>query len=219
MVDFKRARMHMVDSQLQAGGVIDARLLARMGAVAREEFVPESRRALAYIDAIHWFGSTGTSRFMPAPAVLARLLQLAAIAETDSVLDIGASTGYGVAVIAGLAAEVVGLEPDAALAAAGAGLQHAGGLLANCRLISGPVAALGAERFDVVIVEGALEEVREDYLAALREGGRLVAVIGTGGLGVAHVFVKAEGKVTARSEFDAALPPLFPPAGEPAFRF
>lgn len=213
MVDFERARAHMVDSQLRTSGVTDPRVLVQMRMVAREDFVPESRRDVAYIDAIHWFGARGASRFMPAPATLAKLLQLATIAETDSVLDIGATTGYGPAVIAGLAAEVVGFEPDANLAA------RARLSAANSSMVSGSVAQLGAARFDVVLVEGALEAVPAEYFAALREGGRLVAVIGTGGIGVAHVFVKADGTVTARAEFDAALPPLFPPSGEPPFRF
>ncbi len=216
MVDFERARAHMVDSQLRTSGVTDPRILVQMRTVAREDFVPESRRDVAYIDAVHWFGARGTSRFMPAPATLAKLLQLAVITETDSVLDIGATTGYGTMVIAGLAAEVVGYEPDADLAA---GSWLAGASPANCRMVSGSVAQLGATRFDVVIVEGALEAVPAEYFAALKEGGRLVAVIGQGGIGVAHVFVKADGKVTARAEFDAALPPLFPPSGEPPFRF
>jgi protein-L-isoaspartate(D-aspartate) O-methyltransferase len=155
---------------------------------------------------------------MPAPATLARLLQLAEIAPSDTVLAIGATTGYAVAVLAGMAAEVVGVEFDAGLVAGGAA-RLAAASLANCSLVAGPVARLGAGRFDVVLVEGALDTVPADYLAALGEGGRLVAVIGTGGVSVAHVFVKADGKVTARADFDAALPALFAPSGDEPFRF
>lgn len=206
MVDFERARSHMVDSQLRTSGVTNVRVLAQMRAVTREDFVPAGRRAVAYVDDIHWFGAKSASRFMAAPATLAKLLQLADITATDRALDIGVTTGYSTAVIAGLAASVVGVEADAALAAMATANLAARGL-ANAS-IAGSVSQLGKARFDVILVQGTLASVPQDFIAALQEGGRLVALMATGGVAVANVFVKAAGQVTAHAEFNAFLPPL-----------
>lgn len=206
MVDFERARAHMVENQLRTSGVFDLRILARMRAVARENFVDTARRNLAYVDDVQWLG--GDRRFMAPPAAFGRLLQLAGIIDTDNALHVGAGTGYGVAVLAGLAANATGLEADAGLAAkANDNLAALG--LGNARVIAGDIAALGKARFDVIVLEGMVDAVPEALFAALEEGGRLVAPVRSGGVGIANIFVKAGGKVTARQEFNLNLPPLF----------
>lgn len=216
MIDFDRARQVMVDNQLRTSNVTDWSVLTRMGAVPRERFVPESRKAIAYIDDIHALGQAG--RFMLAPAALAKLLQLAEISRTDSVLDIGAGTGYATAVIAGLAASVIGLESDAALAAtARSNLSELG--LGNASIVAGDVAALGKAHFDLVLVQGALDTVPAEFLALLEDGGRLVTVVRQGGVAVANVFVKTDGTVAARAEFDLAVPALFAAPRDVAFVF
>lgn len=214
MVDFERARAQMVENQLRSGGVTNAPILARMRAIKRENFVASERRDLAYIDDIQWLGD----RFMAAPVTLGKLLKLADITPTDTVLDIGAATGYSTAVIAGLAAAVTGLEPDAGLAAtASANLAALG--LANASVIAGGIERLGKARFDVIMVQGALDSVPDAFTAALADGGRLVALIRTGAVSVAHVFVRSGGQVTARAEFNAVLPPLFAPQRDEEFVF
>ena len=208
MVDFEHARAQMVESQLRSGGVTNAAILARMRAVPRENFVPAARRDLAYIDDIHWLGDKAAGRFMAPPATLGKLLALAEITETDTVLDIGAGTGYSAAVLAGLAAAVTGLESDPGLAAtASANLAALG--ITNARIVSGDIGHVGKSRFDVIVVEGALYAVPEAFIAALAEGGRLVTLIRSGAVGLAHLFVRTGGEVTARAAFNAVLPPLF----------
>lgn len=208
----------MVDGQVRPGCVTEVRLLSRLLTVPREDFVPESRRELAYVDDLHWLGAPGSARFMPAPATLAKLLHLAAIASTDTVLDLGAGSGYATAILAGLATSVIGLEPDAALAAvANANLAALG--LANASVVSGEIGQFGASRFDAIIAQGMLESVPDIYFSSLKEGGRLIALIRKGPIGVANVFVKAGGRVTARAEFSAFLPPLFGAARDEVFVF
>lgn len=207
MVDFQRARAHMVESQLRAGGVTNAPILARMRAIPREDFVDPSRRDVAYVDDIQWLGNRAAGRFMAAPVTLAKLIKLADITQSDTVLDIGAATGYSTAIIAGLAAAVTGLEQDAALAATAAANLAALGL-GNARMVAGDIGQLDGARFDVIIVEGALDSVPAEFLAALHDGGRLVALLRTGAVSVAHLYVKSDRGVTARAEFNAFLPPL-----------
>ncbi len=218
MVDFERARTQMVESQLRSGGVTNPAILARMRTVPRENFVPDIRRELAYIDDIHWFGDKPPRRFMAAPATLARLLALAEIAPTDTVLDLGAATGYSTAVIAGLAASVTGLEADPGLAAAARANLAALGVT-NASIVQGDIGEIGKTRFDVIVVEGALDAVPDALIEALAEGGRLVTLIRAGAVGLANRFVRSGREVTARADFNAVLPPLFTARSDEEFIF
>ncbi|MDB5585154.1 MAG: Protein-L-isoaspartate O-methyltransferase [Devosia sp.] len=204
MVDYELARKLMVDNQLRTHHVTERRILAVMGRVPRELFVPEARKSIAYIDDTQPLG-TG-SRFMAPPSLLAKLVQLAEVQAGDDVLDIGAGTGYSVAVLAGLGANVLGLEEDLALVSvANANLASLG--VANGRVTSGSIADASGV-FDVIVLQGAVETVPQALFARLKDGGRLVAMIRHGAVAVANVYVKAGTAVTARAEFNASLPPL-----------
>lgn len=205
MVNYGRARRFMVDNQLRTSHVTDRRILAEMGRLPRELFVAEPRRALAYIDDVQ---PLGLARFMPAPATFAKLLQLADIASTDHVLDLGAGTGYATAVIAGLCHSVTGVEEDAGLAASAA--DNLAGLgLVNASVVAGTEADVPARHYNVILVQGAIDAAPEALFDFLAEDGRLVALVRQGGVAVAHVYVKSGGSVTARAEFNATLPPLY----------
>lgn len=208
MIDFERARKAMVDNQLRTSAITDRRLLAAMGEVPREIFVPEARRSLAYIDDAHALpGASGRS--LPAPAPFARLAQLGDIGPEDTVLDVGAGNGYSSAVLARLGATVVALESDAGLAAEAReklALVGAGAVT----VVEGDLDA-GAPRhgpYDVILIEGAVREVPEKLFKQLREGGRLVALIRQGAAAVAHVFLRFGNDFAGRAEFNANLPPL-----------
>jgi Protein-L-isoaspartate carboxylmethyltransferase len=218
MFDYQRARTFMVDNQLRTSGVTDWRILARMGEVPREAFLPEGKRELAYLDSVHWLGEHRTGRFMPAPATFAKLLQLAEVGAEDSVLIVGANAGYSTAVVAGLCAKVTGLEQDARLAeSARATLDSLG--ITNAAMISGDVAVLGKDQYDVILIEGAVETVPQVLLDRLADAGRLVALVRDGGVPVATVFVKSDGVVASRQEFNASMPTLFVQTDKPEFVF
>lgn len=218
MIDFDRARQVMVDGQLRAGGITEPRLLAQLSRVPRELFVPEHRRALAYVDDLHWLGEGAARRFMPAPVGFAKLLKLAEIKPDETVLDLGAGLGYGTAVIAGLAASVTGFEPDPDLAASAAEKLASLGL-ANTTIVSGAPDQFVPQSFDVIIAQGMLDAAPSALLEALREGGRMVALIRRGPIGMATVFTKSGGMIATRQEFNASLPPLFSQPREEAFVF
>lgn len=217
MIDFERARKVMVDNQLRTGGITDRRLLAAMGEIPREKFVPAVRHALAYIDEAQPLNAT---RKLGAPLPFARLLQLAAIEHTDHVLDVGCGTGYSSAVLGRLAASVVAVEEDPVLAAnARSNLEAVGA--DNVSVIEGLAsrAASGQGPYDVIVIEGAVGAVTESLLALLKPEGRLVALIASGDRPpTAHLFVKSGRAVASSIAFDAHLPPLAPPP-DPGFVF
>lgn len=215
MVDYGLARKAMVDSQVNSASVTQPALLSAMGSLPRENFVPLSRQALAYIDDHH---PLGAGRFMPSPAIFARLAQLAGILPSDTVLELGAGTGYGTAVLAALAQDVVGLEADQGLAEAA---QNNLALLdiKNARVLHGEPEILGNQQFDVILAEGTLMGEPADLLARLKPGGRLVALIPRGAMSVATRFVAERGAFRKDTHFDATLPPLYPASPADAFVF
>jgi protein-L-isoaspartate(D-aspartate) O-methyltransferase len=198
------ARFNMIEAQVRVNAVTDPRILAAMDAVAREKFVPRSAQALAYADVPV---AVAPGRYLLDPRSFAKMLDLAQVGPDDRVLDVGCGSGYSSAVLGRLAKEVVALEQDADL------VRAASELLANVQgkvelvqgaLIEG-VKAQGP--YDVIFVNGAIETAPETLLGQLAEGGRLVAVL-KDGQSRAWLFLKENGQVGRRPDFDADVPVL-----------
>ncbi len=216
MSNYATARMNMVDGQIRPNKVTDAGLLASLGAVPRELFVPKAARAYAYVDEDV---AIGNGRYLMEPLVLARLLQEAQISDQDVVLDIGCATGYSTAVISRLANTVVALESDAELVA------RASELLTELDIENAVAVQTDVTEgypdqapYDVIVVNGAVAEAPQRLLDQLGENGRLVAVIARSGHhGTARLFKRMGGHVSSRPLFDAATPVL--PGFEPRSTF
>jgi protein-L-isoaspartate(D-aspartate) O-methyltransferase len=215
MVDYAQARRTMVDCQVRPSDVTDLRIIAALLDVAREQFVAPSRRAIAYLD-LDLPVAEGSPRALLKPMVFAKLLQAAEIGETDRVLDVGCATGYSAAVLAKLAGNVVAIEEDPALAHIAA--ENLG---AHVAVAGGPLNAgwQADAPYDAILLEGASEVRPDRLLGQLKEGGRLVAVIGSAPLGKATLYRKVGGQITALALFDAAAPLLPGFAKTPAFVF
>jgi protein-L-isoaspartate(D-aspartate) O-methyltransferase len=220
--DFHELRVKMVDGQVRTTDVTSQPLLSAMLEVPREAFVPEARKALAYIDdniAVTGEGGQG-ARYLMKPSPLAKLIQLAEVGADDKVLDVGTCTGYSAAVLSRLAKSVVALDCDNSLAdQAAANLAGLG--YDNVSVVRGPLQAgyrQGAP-YDVIFVGGSVDELPEALLDQLAEGGRLVVTEGRGNAGAARVYVKADGIATGRKVFNAAVKPLPGFEREPAFEF
>jgi len=205
-VDLEAARTMMVDTQVRPNDVTDKRLIAAMLAVPREVFVPASRRSMAYADAVI---ETGPGRSMASPRDFSKLVNAAAVAETDKVLDIAPGAGYSTAILARLAASVVALEQDEAAAKALAeSLSKAG--VSGAETISGllKMGASAKAPFDVIFVNGAVEDVPKSWLDQLAEDGRLVVVVSEGPVRRARVYTRSGGKTAWRTPFECAVPAL-----------
>ncbi len=218
MTDFAAMRHNMVENQIRTNRVTDPRVIDAMDTVPRELFAPKAMRALAYIDEDI---QVAPGRYLLEPMVMARLLQAAEIGADDVVLDIGCATGYGPALLARLAASVVGLECDAALA------DKASALLAelgvdNAAVVTGPLEEGYPKQapYDVILIEGAVDEVPRAITDQLAEGGRLATVVNAAGpVGRATVLLRMHGVISRRPVFDAAVPLLPGFRKEPDFVF
>lgn len=201
--NYQAMRRAMVESQLRTTGVNDARVLAAMGAVPREDFVPAERRALTYADASI---PLGNGRALNPPMALGLLLVESRLTGDERALVIGAATGYSAAVTARLTASVVALEEDAALAdTAGGALEGSGATLIVGPLVAGH--APGAP-YDFILIDGAVEEVPAAILDQVADGGRIATGLienGVTRLAVGRVAGGAVGFVTFA---DAAIAPL-----------
>lgn len=212
MSELDAARKNMVESQVMTSGVTDDRILAAMSRVPRERFVPEEKRSIAYLDddlCVKEASDGQPDRFLMAPRALAKLMELASLASSDLVLDIGPATGYSTALLAALTDTVVALECDSELAEkASATLLDLG--VDNAAVIEGPLADGNAKQgpFDVIFLNGSVPFVPTGLLDQLKEGGRLVGVVAEGYVGKARVYVKSGAHTTYRNGFEAGIHPL-----------
>lgn len=223
MIDFARLRRTMVDGQIRVNDVTDPRIIAAMLELPRERFVPEDRASLAYLDddlSVREAGAGRPARFLIEPMVLAKLIQALDLKTGDRVLDVGCATGYSSAVLSRLAGEVIALEEDDELAA------RARRVLAELRIpnvtiLPGTLAAgwPSGGPYQAILINGSAEVVPEALLEQLTEGGRLAAVMKSGPMGRATLFMRAGGVASRRPLFDAAVPPLPGFAAPPRFVF
>ena len=206
MPDYDVQRFNMVEAQVRANDVTDPRIHAAMGSVPRERFIPAAKRALAYADVPV---EVAQGRYLLDPRTFAKLVQLAAIQPHDSVLDVACATGYSTVVLAKLAKSVTALEQDADLVRIASDMVPAAGAK-NATVVQGGLTQGCRERapFDVILINGAVEEAPDALLNQLAEGGRLVAIVGTNAARRAYIYVRERGQVGRRADFDSAAPLL-----------
>lgn len=218
MTDYTAARLNMVESQVRPNRVTDLRLISAMMEMPRERFVPETQRGVAYVDEDLPIGG---GRFLMEPMVLARLVQSARVRSDETVLNVGAATGYDAAILGRLAERVVALESDTALVRRATDALGALGI-DNVTLVSGALAEGCATHapYDVILFGGAVEHVPARITDQLADGGRLVAVIAPPGEpGRATLFTKIAGALSHRIIFDAGSRLLPGFQLEPGFAF
>ncbi|CAA9527763.1 MAG: Protein-L-isoaspartate O-methyltransferase [uncultured Sphingosinicella sp.] len=170
--NFEQMRRAMVASSLRTTGVNDPRVLAAIGAVPRERYVPRARAAMAYADNPV---PLGNGRELNSPLALGRMLSEAQPAPHERTLVIAAASGYAAAVMERLAGSVVALEEESDLAAV-ARDNLAG---SSVELVEGPLVqghAPGAP-YDFILIDGAVEFIPEEIIGQLVDGGRLAAAI------------------------------------------
>jgi len=171
-----QARFNMIEQQIRPWNVLDTEVLALLADVAREDFVPESQRALAFAD---MEVSIGHGESMLAPRLQARLLQDLQVQSHERVLEIGAGSGYLTALLARRAASVLSLEIQPELASmARANLLRAGVHNAEVRVADGAKPLRGEGPFDAILLGGSVADVPKHLLDLLAVGGRLISIVG-----------------------------------------
>jgi protein-L-isoaspartate(D-aspartate) O-methyltransferase len=197
--NFAAAREAMVESQLRPQGVTDPGVLAAMGSIRRENFLPAHTRPLAYVDRAV---ALGDRRFLAAPAVLGQLLTQMTPERGQRALVVGAGTGYSAAVLAAMGLGVAALESSAELG--GAAREQ------GVDVIAGPLEAgwePGAP-YDQILIDGAVEYIPEMIVHQLADGGRLGTALVDRGITRLVVGRKTGGAFGYLSIGDAGVPAL-----------
>ena len=176
MTDFEGLRARMVETQLKARGIRDVRVLAAMGRVPREAFLPDAGRTDAYEDGPLPIGAGQT---MSQPYIVALMSDLLDLKDSDRVLEIGTGSGYQTAVLTELGARVFSIEcVDKLARPAAERLESMGCDTVEVRTGDGFEGWPDRAPFDAIIVTAAPELTPPALVEQLAKGGRMVIPLG-----------------------------------------
>jgi protein-L-isoaspartate(D-aspartate) O-methyltransferase len=209
IVDFSAERQRMVQEQLIPRGVRDSRVLAAIGKVPREAFVPENVRSETYSDGPLPIGYNET---ISQPFIVAFMTEQLRLQPTDHVLEVGTGSGYQAAILAELVAEVYTIEILEPLAkSADATLQRLGYKNVHVKVGDGYKGWPEHAPFDAIIVTCAPEHVPQPLVDQMKENGRMIIPVGNYLAQELYLLQKANGRMRQ----SAVLPVRFVPmAGE-----
>ncbi|WP_343346058.1 protein-L-isoaspartate O-methyltransferase [Sphingomicrobium sp. XHP0239] len=192
--DTRAARRAMIDSQLRPNDVNDKVLLAAVERIAREDYLPADRRAVAYRDRAI---PLGDGRFAPAPTVLFKLIDRAQVREGERAMVVGPNADYAAAVLADLGLTVIALDTVASTGPAHDRVETSKGALER---------GYGADdSFDLILVTGAIEQVSDALIAQLKADGRIAAPVIEGGVSRLAIGRKVGEQISFRSFADAQV--------------
>jgi len=205
---FDARRLNMVESQIRTNKVTDEAVIQAIEFVARENFVPESLRGIAYVDDDI---ALAHGRCVMEPRVLARMIQALGADQHAHALVVGAGSGYATAVLSRLTQTVVAEESAEELATVAGEIIEGMGIT-NVVIENGDLMQAAAEHgpFDIILFGGSIAQVPANLGDFLEEGGRAIAVVSQEGegYGAATLFTKFGDHVGEVSVFDAAIPAL-----------
>lgn len=206
MTNYSALRTTMVDTQIRPSDVTKYTVIEAMLSVPREAYVPSAKREAAYVGE-HVELENG--RVVMDPRVFAKTLDELDIQGNELVLDIGTGLGYSAAVMARMAEAVIALEDDDSRA------EDAQTVLAeqgvdNAIVHVAPLVDGAPEHgpYDVIVLQGGVEQVPSAILGQLKNGGRIAALFVEGALGVVRIGYKIDGDLNWRFAFNAGAPVL-----------
>ena len=200
------ARQQMVEQQIRTWDVFDADVLHAFGAVSREQFVPAGLQDAAYADAEI---PLAHKQCMLRPSIAGRLLQSLGIQEGDDVLEIGTGTGYLTNCLAQLAGTVTSIDIyEDFVTAARARLADAGAQNVTLHCMDA-LAELPQGEYDAIAVTGSVATVAEQFIHALKPGGRLFIVTGSAPVMTATLITRTpDDEIVSQELFETNIPAL-----------
>jgi protein-L-isoaspartate(D-aspartate) O-methyltransferase len=217
-MNIEQARFNMIEQQIRPWDVLDQDVLNLLAIVKRENFVPASYRDLAFADLEL---PLPADEHMFAPRVEARVLQELAVKKHESVLEIGAGSGYMAALLAHRARHVLTIDIKPELAELAKHNLAANGVL-NAEVETGDGARgwTGAAPYDVICVSGGLPVLPQDMLEQLKVGGRLAAFVGVAPVMKAQIITRIDEKQFRVADvFETYVEPLINAVEPPRFKF
>jgi len=216
------ARYHMVEQQIRPWNVQEPEILALLGSMRREDFVPAAYRSMAFTDMEIPLsdGAQVDGQCMLAPRVEARTLHDLHIQPHETVLEVGTGSGFMAALLARRARSVLSLEIEPALAdIARSNLAAAGIHNAEVRVADGARDAAAPGTFDVIVLSGSVATVPPALLEQIKPSGRLFAVVGSGPMMRATIITRKNAGLETAQPWDTVVPRLLNFAELPHFQF
>ena len=205
MTDFVQKRIAMVDTQVRPSDVTKFPIINAMLTVAREQFIPDKLKSIAYVgDHI----PLGKNRVLLDPRIFAKMLDALEVKSNQLVLVIGCGSGYGVAIISQIAEAVVGVDdPEFCLEAEECLSSQE---VDNAYIVEGALNNGDSKHgpYDSIFIEGGVEEVPETIVGQLKDGGKIIALFVDGSVGKVMLGVKSGEAIAWRFEFNAMAPIL-----------
>jgi protein-L-isoaspartate(D-aspartate) O-methyltransferase len=166
----------MIETQVAARGISDERVLDAFRSVPREIFVPAALEREAYDDSPLPIGGGQT---ISQPYIVALMTALLRLSGNESVLEVGTGSGYQTAILARLARIVYSAEIQPGLSSVvPRRLEQLG--ISNVVLAEGDARMVhrASAPFDRILAAAAPEEVPDELLTQLAEGGRAILPVG-----------------------------------------
>ncbi|WP_186124299.1 protein-L-isoaspartate O-methyltransferase family protein [Burkholderia gladioli] len=191
-MNIDNARFNMIEQQIRPWEVLDPEVLSLLSVVKRELYVPSVYRDLAFADLE--LPLPGGQKML-APRVEARMLQELAVKKHESILEIGAGSGYMAALLAHRGQHVVTVDIDPALVQFAADNLRDNGV-SNAAVVLADAARGLPEKgpYDVICVSGGLPVVPQELLEQLKVGGRLAAFVGSRPVMKAQIITRIDDK-------------------------
>ncbi len=207
----------MVDTQVRPSDVTKFPIIDALLSIPREDYVPDAKRDAAYVGENI---DIGQGRVLLESRTFAKMLEVADVQPGDVVLDLGCGFGYSTAVLAQLADFVVAVEDEEGRAEEAQQILSDHGV-DNAAVFEGALADGAAKNgpYDVIMLQGAVEQIPANLLDQVKDGGRIVALFAEGALGVVRVGRKIDGTLNWRMAFNASAPVLAGFAKDAAFTF
>lgn len=218
MIDYQKQRSQMIERQLRTVGVLDARVLAAFNATAREDFVPDAYRALAYADIEI---PLAHGQMMLNPGVQAQMVQALELKPTDNVLEVGTGSGFLTAILAQLCHRVTSIDifEDVVIEAQQKLNAHRTlNVTLRCRDYAQGVKDDVAS-YDAILLNGALCTLSSSFFDAMPATGRMVAIVGAPPSMQLCVFRQVAGMWQSECLFETVAPYLVNAVMPETFRF
>jgi protein-L-isoaspartate(D-aspartate) O-methyltransferase len=204
--DFAARRREMVERQLRARGICDARVLEAMVTVPRHEFVPEEFRGQSYEDKPI---SIGEGQTISQPFIVAAMIEAMELTGKNKVLEVGTGSGYAAAILSRLAAMVYTVESHQNLAtAAHVRLARLGFTNVAVHTGDGSMGLKEAAPFDTILVAAAAPLVPQPLVEQLAERGRMAIPVGDEQAQELVLIRKLNGETHSRTLHHCAFVPL-----------
>ena len=180
--DSSAARRAMIDSQLRTSGVNEPFVIARMGSVAREDFVPVGAKSIAYMDRAL---PLGDGAFLAAPIVHGKMLAEARPGLDDNALVVTSGSAY----LAELVKPLVGKLDTKSVK----------------EIVDGKK---GRKTYSLILIDGAIEELPDTLAKRLEDNGRIITGVVERGVTRLATGRKVAGNVVLQPLADIGIPVL-----------